>query len=81
MLILTGVRTVRLARYDEFDRTTMIWSVPGFDKDGTQRTKNGEDHRVPITTSMLAIIDAMEKVRIDPSPECFRVSGYQEQTA
>jgi len=67
MLILTGIRTkeVQKARFNEFDLKTMIWKVPGFDEDGTQRTKNGEDHELPITTSMAAIYHEMQKVRID----------------
>jgi integrase len=67
MLILTGVRTneVRKARFNEFDFNTMIWKVPGFDEDGEQRTKNGEDHYVPMTTTVAAIIKEMQKVRID----------------
>jgi integrase len=70
MLILTGVRTaeVQRARYNEFDFGTMIWKVPGYDEDGRQRTKNGQDHYLPITTSVAAIIQEMQKVRVDPSP-------------
>jgi integrase len=73
MLILTGVRTkeVQRARFNEFDFSTMIWKVPSFDEDGTQRTKNGEDHYLPITTGMATIIQEMQKVRVDPSPNAF----------
>jgi len=79
MLVLTGVRTkeVRKARYNEFDFNAMIWTVPGFDTDGEQRTKNGKDHRLPITTGMLAIINEMQKVRIDPSPNAFVFPGIR----
>jgi integrase len=73
MLILTGVRTaeVQRARYSEFDFNTMIWTIPGFDEDGTQRTKTGEVHYVPITTGVAAIIEEMKKVRVDPSPNAY----------
>ena len=73
VLILTGVRTaeVQRARHHEFDLNTMIWKVPGFDEDGTRRTKNGEDHYIPITPSVAAIIQEMDKVRIDRSPNGF----------
>jgi integrase len=79
MLILTGVRTkeVQRARYNEFDFTTMIWTVPAFDEDGTQRTKNGENHYLPITTSMVAIINEMQKVRVDPSPNAYVFPGVR----
>jgi integrase len=73
MLIRTGVRTaeVQRARFGEFDLNTMIWTVPGFDKDGTQRTKNGEPHYIPITTGPAAIYREMEKVRADSSDDAF----------
>jgi integrase len=81
MLILTGVRTkeVQRARYNEFDFTTMIWTVPGFDEDGTQRTKNGKEHQLPITTSVAAIVREMEKVRIDPAPNAFVFPGIRRR--
>ena len=81
MLVLTGVRTneARKARFGEFDRETKIWTVPGFDKDGTQRTKNGKPHRLPITTGMLAILDEMEKIRTDRSPDAFVFPGMRRR--
>jgi integrase len=73
LLIRTGVRTkeVRKARFGEFDFNTMIWTVPGFDEDGEQRTKSGEPHYLPITTGVAAIYREMEKVSGDSSPKAF----------
>ena len=73
LLIRTGVRTaeVQRARFNEFDLDTMVWKVPGFDEDGQRRTKNGEDHYIPITPGVAAIVQEMDKVRVDLSPNAF----------
>jgi integrase len=81
MLIRTGVRTkeVQRARFNEFDLDTMTWKVPGFDEDGTRRTKNGEDHYLPITRGIAAIYQEMRKISIDPSPNAFMFPGIRQR--
>jgi integrase len=71
MVVLTGVRISepRLARWKEFDFTTMVWTVPPEQhKDGG---RSGEPHLVPITPQMLAILEEMQRRRLDPSPDAY----------
>lgn len=52
LLILTASRTseVRLARWSEIDVESRTWTIPG------ERTKNGRDHRVPLSTRALDLL-------------------------
>ena len=55
--ILTASRTgeVLPAKWDEFDLTKKIWTVP------KERMKAREEHRVPLATRALAILSELEK--------------------
>jgi integrase len=68
-VILTAARgeEVREAEWKEFDLQKGIWTVPW------QHLKVGKKHRTdllrPITEPMFAVLDEMEKRRIDQSPD------------
>ena len=53
---LTASRTseVLLARWEEFDFDTRLWTVPA------ERMKADEEHRIPLTPEMLAIIEPLK---------------------
>jgi integrase len=53
---LTGSRTGEVLgiRWEELDLEARLWTCPA------QRMKGGEDHRVPLTDEMLAIIEPMK---------------------
>ncbi len=53
LLLLTGQRRDEVAgiRWDELDRTSALWRLPG------ARTKNARDHQVPLTSACIAEID------------------------
>ncbi|MFP6730590.1 MAG: integrase arm-type DNA-binding domain-containing protein, partial [Alphaproteobacteria bacterium] len=59
-LILTAARPgeVTGARWDEVDIDKAVWTIPG------DRMKAGEEHRVPLSPSAVAVLRKMEKVRI-----------------
>jgi integrase len=70
-VVLTGVRISepRLARWNEFDFKTMIWTVPPEQhKDGR---RSGNAHLVPITPQMMDVLDEMQRRRLDPAPDAF----------
>ena len=56
--ILTATRSgeVRGAAWTEIDRAAKIWTIPG------ERMKAGREHRVPLSTSALALLDAMPRL-------------------
>ena len=56
---LTASRTGEVlgARWDEFDFEARVWTVPA------DRMKAGEEHRVPLTEEMLAIIEPLKAIR------------------
>lgn len=58
LLILTGCRRTEVAemRWSELDLANRAWIIPG------ERTKNAQEHRVYLTDSMLAIIEAMPRI-------------------
>lgn len=58
-LVLTAARTadVRGARWDEINIADRVWTIPG------HRMKAGKDHRVPLTSRALAILEEMVAVR------------------
>jgi integrase len=68
LLILTGVRTNEVlgAKWAEVDIANALWTIP---KD---RMKTGREHRVPLSTSAMRIVRAMESMEgsdyIFPSP-------------
>ena len=54
LLLLTGVRRSELilAEWAEFDLDRRVWTIPG------ERTKNGEQHVVPLTDTTLMLLEA-----------------------
>lgn len=66
LVALTGVRIseVLQAQWKEFDLNTMTWNVPA-----EHKKKKKRDRPVPITKSMLAVLDEMQRRRTDPSPD------------
>jgi integrase len=70
-IILSGVRLseARLARWKEIDLKHRVWNVP------PEHLKMGHIHNtarpIPITKSMLGILDEMQRRRRDHSPEAF----------
>lgn len=54
--ILTACRSgeVRGARWDEIDRVARLWVIPA------GRMKAGKEHRVPLSTTAMALLDALE---------------------
>jgi integrase len=58
-LILTAARTGEIigARWDEVDLEDKIWIVPG------ERMKAGREHRVPLSTAVVGILEKVEEVR------------------
>lgn len=57
-LILTAVRSgdVRGALWSEIDFARQIWTIPGRDEKTGRRTKNAEDHVVPLSNRALEIL-------------------------
>jgi integrase len=55
--ILTACRSgeVRGARWSEFDLENKLWTIPA------ERMKAGKEHRVPLSTSAMAILAALER--------------------
>lgn len=58
-LILTAARSSEVAdaRWAEIDRTARMWVVPA------ERMKGGREHRVPLSTAAIAILDRMSPTR------------------
>ena len=52
-LVLTAGRSgeVRAARWEEIDRDSAVWTIPG------ERMKAGREHRVPLAPQALAVLD------------------------
>ena len=69
LLILTGVRTNEVlgAKWSEVDAANGLWTIP---KD---RMKTGREHRVPLSSAAMRVIEAMAAVKrsdyIFPSPK------------
>ena len=53
LLVLTACRSgeVRRARWSEFDLERAVWAIPD------DRTKSGREHRVPLSTGALKVLD------------------------
>jgi integrase len=68
-VVLTGVRIseVILAQWKEFDFASMTWNVPPEHRKHGRR--KGKVRPVPITKSMMAVLDDMQQRRIDLSPD------------
>jgi integrase len=66
-LILTATRTNELigARWEEFDLTKKVWTIPG------ERMKAGKEHRVPLSGRALEIIAEMQADRVNDHPFVF----------
>ena len=58
---LTATRSgeARQARWSEIDMDTATWTVPG------SRSKVGKDHRVPLSSSALAVLDEARRLGAD----------------
>ena len=58
---LTGSRTGEVLgmRWDEIDFEDLVWTCPA------ERMKTGEEHRVPLTDEMLAIIEPLKAMQSD----------------
>jgi integrase len=58
-IVLTAVREGEAfgARWDEFDMAARLWVVPG------ARTKSREEHRVPLSDAVMAIVEQMAAIR------------------
>lgn len=59
-LILTAARPgeVTGARWDEIDLEKAVWVI------GADRMKSGKEHRVPLSASAIAVLQAMEQARV-----------------
>ncbi|MGH1575745.1 tyrosine-type recombinase/integrase [Planktotalea sp.] len=58
---LTGSRTGEVlgARWEEFDFEERLWTCPA------ERMKTGEEHRIPLTDEMIAIIEPLKAMQSD----------------
>jgi integrase len=58
--ILTATRTGELigARWSEIDLDAKLWTIPA------ERMKAGKEHRVPLSDTVVAILEKMQKVRL-----------------
>lgn len=58
LLILTATRTNEIlgARWNEFDLASNVWTVPA------ERMKAKKDHRVPLSTGAMALLERMPRV-------------------
>ena len=74
--ILTAARTGEVlgARWCEIDLGKRVWTVPG------DRMKAGREHRVPLTSAAVAVLEAMAAVRPkeDPNGEAFVFPGAKK---
>jgi integrase len=66
-LILTAARTGEVigARWDEVDLEAKVWTVPA------SRMKAGREHRVPLCTRGLTILEEMSRLRSGTNPFVF----------
>lgn len=66
--ILTAARSqeVREARWEEFDLDQKVWTIPPVDREtGKSRMKPGREHRVPLTSRTVEIIETIAKLPRD----------------
>ena len=59
LLLLTGARRTEVAgmTYDELNLDERIWNLPG------ARTKNGEEHTVPLSNAAIAVIESLPRIK------------------
>ena len=76
-LILTATRSseTRLATWDEFNLGKGVWSIPG------KRTKNGRDHRIPLSTRALEVLKEVKGTNSDSSLVFSLTKGRPYHTA
>jgi len=60
-LVLTAARSAeaRLATWEEMDLDARVWTVP------SARTKTGREHRVPLSSRAVEILDEARRLRVD----------------
>jgi integrase len=58
-IVLTAARMTEAtdSTWDEIDLATATWTIPG------SRTKNGEEHRVPLSAAAVAVLRQMQAIR------------------
>jgi integrase len=56
-LTVTRVSEANVARWDEIDFTNQVWIVPA------ERMKGRKEHRIPLSTAALGVLEAMRAVR------------------
>lgn len=61
LLILTATRTSEVieARWNEFDLEAKVWIIP------TDRMKAGKEHRVPLNTRAMEILEHLKTIRVN----------------
>lgn len=61
LLILTATRTSEVieAKWSEFDLKTKVWAIPA------ERMKAGKEHRVPLNTRALEILEQLKTIRVN----------------
>ena len=61
-LVLTATRSakVRLATWQEIDLDAMVWTIP------TARMKTAREHRVPLCSRAIQILQQARRLRVDP---------------
>ena len=69
MLLLTGARREEVAglKRGELDRDAGVWLLPG------ERTKNGRDHRIPLS---LQVVQLLDEFGIGSGDLVFSTTGY-----
>jgi integrase len=74
-IVLTGVRVteVRKATWQEFDLKHMTWNVPPENRKG--KRFNGKIRPIPITKPMLAVIEEMQRRRVNQSSDALVFAG------
>ncbi|CAM3675948.1 tyrosine-type recombinase/integrase [Polynucleobacter antarcticus] len=61
LLTLTATRTSEVieAQWDEFDLGKKVWTIPA------ERMKAGKEHRVPLNTRTMEILDQLKTIRVN----------------
>lgn len=61
LLILTATRSSEVikAQWDEFDLDVKVWTIPA------ERMKAGKEHRVPLNTRAIEILEHLKKIRVN----------------
>jgi integrase len=74
--ILTAARSgeIRGARWGEIDLATAIWTIPA------ERMKAGREHRVPLSTAALALLNSMPRVEDLVFPGMKKNVGLSDMT-